>query len=70
MPLLRDGHGAGRFQVRKEATCPTLTCPLGQLQEHWLFPYLPREQDAKLMASAGVTAVTGASSVFWTRVIE
>jgi len=35
-----------------------------------MFPDLPREQNAKPMASAGVTAVTGASSVFWTRVIE
>src|SRR5262245_8843256 len=41
-PLLRDGHGAGRFQVRKEATCPTLTCPLGQLQEHWRSRHLPQ----------------------------
>jgi hypothetical protein len=33
-------------------------------------PDLPHEQNAKLMASAHVTAVTDASSVFWTRVFE
>jgi hypothetical protein len=36
------------------------TCPLGHLQGNGqsCFPYLPREQHAKLTASAGVTIVT------------
>jgi hypothetical protein len=40
------------------------TCPLGQLQGNGqsCFPYLPREQHAKLTASAGVTDVTGHAS--------
>jgi hypothetical protein len=40
------------------------TCPLGQLQGNGqsCFPYLPREQHAKLTASAAVTDVTGHAS--------
>src|SRR5262245_21035132 len=44
-------------------------CPLGQPQEHWHFPHLPREQHAKLMSSVAVTDVTGCSRdtfIFWT----
>jgi hypothetical protein len=35
-----------------------------------VFPYLPPRQHAKFPNWAGVTAVTGASCVFWTRALE
>jgi hypothetical protein len=35
-----------------------------------VIPHLPREQDAKLTTSVGVTTVTCASSIFWTRVFD
>jgi len=48
----RSEHGAGRPYHG------VVACPLWQLQEHWHFPYLAREQHAKPTASAGVTDVT------------
>src|SRR5262245_11948146 len=49
--------------------------PAWQLQRNGqsCFPYLPREELARLRASAGVTEVTGYShnpSMFWTRIVE
>jgi hypothetical protein len=39
--------------------CGQAACPLGQLRETAVIPYLPREQHGKLTALAGVTEVTG-----------
>src|SRR5262245_32899633 len=59
---LLGGNGAGRLEPARPGQAPEKRPDVPQ--------YPPRDQHAKLTASAGVTEVTDYSFLFWTCVVE